>query len=129
VSRVYIYNILSHCPNFCRSSSTRTRALTRTYMYIVAWWQAGEHRWQCTLTIHAHNNHMHFFFFFLCKVPPTRLDNGVKVVVLVLSCFSDDEHNLCMISSLLCFIGSSVEVELCSFIFLGLILAVAAAAA
>lgn len=35
------YHIVS--PDFCRQSSTHTRALTRTYMYVVAWWQAGEH--------------------------------------------------------------------------------------
>lgn len=38
-------------------------------------------------------------------------------------------HDLCMISSLLRFIGGFVEAELCPLIFLGLIFAVAAVAA
>jgi len=85
VSHVYIYiftiYILSHRPNFCRSSSTRTRALTRTYMYIVAWWQAGEHTGGSdTLTTHTRAQRSY-------EVPPTRLDDEG---ILVLSCFSND---------------------------------------
>lgn len=84
---IYIYNniyIITLSPDFCRQSSTHTRALTRTYMYVVAWSQAGEHteRWQWYLTTHTYAQQSYTFciLFFLClsKVPPTRLDKRIE---------------------------------------------------
>lgn len=49
--------------------------------------------------------------------------------VLVLSCFLSDARFMYDFFSLLRFTGGSVEAELCPLIFLGLIFAVAAAAA
>lgn len=73
----YIYNIITSFPEIF-VDSTHTRALTRTYMYVVAWWQAGESTQVAVVPndSYTQRSYMHFSFFFsicLSKVPPTRL--------------------------------------------------------
>lgn len=80
---VYIYLQYYHivCRDFCRQSSTHTRALTRTYMYVVAWWQAEESTQVAVIPNDSYTRttivYAFFLFFSIClsKVPPTRLDD------------------------------------------------------
>lgn len=89
---IYIYNIyiITLSPDFCRQSSTHTRALTRTYMYVVgmvAGWRAHRWRWYDS---YIRTTIICIFPFFSIEQSSTDAAWWRKDGVLVLSCFLSD---------------------------------------
>lgn len=108
---IYIYNIyiITLSPDFCRQSSTHTRALTRTYMYVVgmvAGWRAHRWRWYDSYIRTTIICIFPFFFYWAKFHRRGLMTKGWSIGSLVLS-------KRFMISSLLRFIGGFAEAELC----------------